>query len=422
MLRTLQQVIRSNKLASILAGGSIAVLAIAIPLTQTLGSSPHTLFTLSSGSDPKIATGDMAIWNPATYSYVAGDELSDKAGSGNVYRIEAQGDANNILGKLGRLFNVSGTPTTDPYGGADKNLHMLGSADGSGPNIVLYTSGTGDWYYSSNTFSAGVGYACPTSSDGKALPCDKPANLPKVNLPSEADARAEAARIFSATGLTVSPEDIVMDGSDTYLSASASLSVEGMQTSLTWYVTWAGPEIASASGHIMALSKAGSYDTVSPKQAVERLSDWRWTTAGGPYPVASMKSATTLATGPVAVGAPVKAESSNGSTGATSGSGSTPAGTPTTVATPPDVKPSLTPSDGATVTSLPEPTTLNITLTITASEPAMLVVYDADGNAWLVPGHRMTDDQQGIHFVIALPDGVIALPKDRPVMMYDAVN
>jgi hypothetical protein len=61
----------------------------------------------------------------------------------------------------------------------------------------------------------------------------------------------------------------------------------------------------------------------------------------------------------------------------------------------------------------PEPETL--TLTILEAESALLSVWDANGEVWLVPGWILINDQGWFGAVISLIEGVIELPKDSGV-------
>jgi hypothetical protein len=56
-----------------------------------------------------------------------------------------------------------------------------------------------------------------------------------------------------------------------------------------------------------------------------------------------------------------------------------------------------------------------VTLTVVESESALLSVWDANGEVWLVPGYIMVNDQGWFGAVIALIEGVIELPKETEV-------
>jgi hypothetical protein len=63
--------------------------------------------------------------------------------------------------------------------------------------------------------------------------------------------------------------------------------------------------------------------------------------------------------------------------------------------------------------SITEPETL--TLTILEAESALLSVWDANGEVWLVPGWILINDQGWFGAVISLIEGVIELPKETEV-------
>jgi hypothetical protein len=58
----------------------------------------------------------------------------------------------------------------------------------------------------------------------------------------------------------------------------------------------------------------------------------------------------------------------------------------------------------------PEPETL--ILTILEAESALLSVWDANGEVWLVPGWILINDQGWFGAVISVVDGVIQLPEE----------
>jgi hypothetical protein len=56
-----------------------------------------------------------------------------------------------------------------------------------------------------------------------------------------------------------------------------------------------------------------------------------------------------------------------------------------------------------------------VTLTILESESALLSIWDASGEVWLVPGYILVNDQEWFGAVISLIEGVIELPKETEV-------
>ena len=88
-------------------------------------------------------------------------------------------------------------------------------------------------------------------------------------------------KIFADLGLSVSAKDLKLDRyndpSFATLTATAAVSANGMPSSFEWNVVWANTGgIEQVSGYAVTLVDLGSVATISPKTAVERLSDSRW--------------------------------------------------------------------------------------------------------------------------------------------------
>ncbi|MFT4029253.1 MAG: hypothetical protein QM675_05200, partial [Protaetiibacter sp.] len=64
-----------------------------------------------------------------------------------------------------------------------------------------------------------------------------------------------------------------------------------------------------------------------------------------------------------------------------------------------------------------EPTPEIVTVTLDHAEATLLMLWDVDGNAWLVPGYAFetTPDQGFWISIVALVEGVIALPEPMQV-------
>jgi hypothetical protein len=78
----------------------------------------------------------------------------------------------------------------------------------------------------------------------------------------------------------------------------------------------------------------------------------------------------------------------------------------------------IEPSPSETASAEPEPTETEpapvepqvVTLTIVRAESALLGIWDAAGDVWLVPGWIMFNDEGWWSTVISLIEGIIALP------------
>jgi hypothetical protein len=58
---------------------------------------------------------------------------------------------------------------------------------------------------------------------------------------------------------------------------------------------------------------------------------------------------------------------------------------------------------------MPEPET--VVVTVDKAEATLLMMWDADGNTWLVPGFAVQQEEGWWISVVSLVEGVIALPE-----------
>jgi hypothetical protein len=47
--------------------------------------------------------------------------------------------------------------------------------------------------------------------------------------------------------------------------------------------------------------------------------------------------------------------------------------------------------------------------------PRLVMVWDADGNAWLVPGFTTKGESQWTSAIVSLIEGIIRLPEPMPI-------
>jgi hypothetical protein len=120
----------------------------------------------------------------------------------------------------------------------------------------------------------------------------------------------------------------------------------------------------------------GEFNTISAKDAVGRISDWRY--SGSIASELYSKYAPVIDMPAIAYGEPV-AESSEPATGGE------------------DVAPSM-----------PAPQVVKIE--ITKSVKAMMAIWDSAGGTWIVPGYIMIGEQNWLTPVFSLQDGVVKLP------------
>lgn len=374
--------------------GSAAVGVVALALV--VGSTPKPIIQLagmqgarSSESAASVMDGgaDKMFMPYQTFEFIPGEGLSNESGSGQVYKLVRQSNPEAVLNNVAKVFGVSGT--VKKYPGFDENNqgYFFGSSDDPwgydevNPVISLWWSGTASWNYSNP--SAYPKSVCEeTDADGNCNRWQDYKPTPEL-LPTREEAIAKAIEVFTATGLPVTEADIRVDMSEWGVSAAASLYVDGMPTNVEWYLGWSSTgQLSYAGGHSVEATAVGSFDTISAVAAVDRLSDWRW--SGSPAGVYYQKYQP-----PMAISEPMLRDGEESSSDQPVSS---------------DVSPEPLPEQPV------EPEV--VTLTVNESETALLSVWDANGEVWLVPGYIMVNEQGWISAVISLIEGVIQLPKD----------
>jgi hypothetical protein len=373
--------------------GSAAVVAVALVITST----PQPLIQLSGmqgarnseSAAAQMDVGSDKMMMPFNYfEFVAGPNLSDETGTGQVYKLVRQSTPEEVLKNVAEVFGVAGSIKRYPDFAEGNPGYFFGQSDdpwgydGENAVISLWWLGTASWNYS-NPVAFPDSVCEETDKAGNCVAYREFQPTPEL-LPTQAEALAKALEVFNATGLQVSASDIRIEISEWGVNASASMSVAGQPTNLEWYLGWSSTgEISYAGGHSVAAESMGTFDTISARAAVERLADWRW--SGSPSGLFYQRFQPRAIADP----APFRnneeplAEGSEGES---------------TIAIEPMPEP------------MPEPETL--VLTILESESALLSVWDANGEVWLVPGWILINDQGWFGAVISLIEGVIALPKE----------
>jgi hypothetical protein len=335
-----------------------------------------------------------------SYEYVAGPNLSNEGGSGQIYKLVRTGTPESVLQKIARLFEVQGSFKKFPDFSEANPGYFFGESDDPwgidsvSPIVSVWWSGTASWYYS-NPSDSSISTDC-RSIDAEGF-CEEwidPVPTPEL-LPSKSEAIAKALEVFNATGLAVTESDLRVDWSEWGGSVTAAMVVDNQPTSIEWYIGWGSDgEISYAQGHSVVAQAVGTYNTISPVQAIDRLDQWIW--YGSPpsylyekYP--AIYSDMSVRNEPL-----VDPEVSE-----------------TEVTAEP-----IEPSPSETASAVPEPTETEpapvepqvVTLTIVRAESALLGIWDAAGDVWLVPGWIMFNDEGWWSTVISLIEGIIALP------------
>lgn len=338
----------------------VAVMALPqalISLGESKGA-PGGARGMSLASDSKMAI------MPFTFEYVAGVELNDQEGDGRVYELKPEGSPEAVLERAAKAFGLKGEVRKSSYWSAENPSYFIGSEDGSSPSLSIWWNGTGNWYYSN--YIAAPEQPClrtEKAEDGSEYCAEYPEQKPTPELiPSRAEVLKEAQRIFGATGLKVSADEIAIYRDQWSASATASQKVAGQETAITWSIGFDSKgNLAWASGNSVTAVDRGEFKTISAKSAVKRLADWRWfgSPANSAYP--AMEPTDKMATLDMPAASPGEAET--------------------------------------------------IVVTINDSTSHLLQIWDKSGRSWLVPGYGLKGSNGAINFVVSLMEGVIALPE-----------
>ena len=416
----------STRVRRSLLGGVGVASAVGVVVAGTFGTMSGPLIVLAGNTSPEAmsaqsssVSADKMMMPYLSYEYVAGDNLSMSTGRGHVYRIDLVGTPESVLLSAANYFGVSGEPQKSQYFDAAWPTYVVGPEDGSEPSVMVSWSGTGSWWYS-NPAAYPEQKCLDQRRVGKGadsyIECTEYEPAITGLNPDEAESRRLASEFFTAMGVAFEPADITVMVDEWSSFASVALTIDGQKTAIEWSVSWSGNgELSWAQGNSVSIVDAGEFNTVSDVTAVDRLADWRWFGAGptdyqgGMW---AMRSSVDAGFGEVASDA-VTGESVEPT------EPTDPAVEPTEEPVPSETtEPVPTETDAPiidpTETPIPLPTEEEIpvqTITIDESQPVLLLVWDASGSAWLVPGVALTGADSWWQTVITLEEGVIQLPE-----------
>jgi hypothetical protein len=366
---------------------------------------------MDQGAD--TASGGMArdaYWGYGGRTIFSASGLSDAGGSAEAWAYDPSQVFNEAtISRVAAALGLTGAPQLQ------NGYWQVGPNDGTGPSLTLYPDGTASlsyydptkdpWQCVATTETAPVPPAAPdegtvapnettvapaepapapdeptsapddaTSSDGKVAdpgggiapePCSQRDLGPAV----QGDAAVAAARdLMSAIGVDPAGFELTAEdwGDPAGSYVSASQVVGGQRTGSSWGFSFTGAGVQSLNGAFAPVVSLGTYDVVSPAQAVERLMDPRFGSFGG---------------GPMAYADDAMMATEGGSAGVEG---------PTEPTLPPTVQP------GSPI-SWPVGE-----VTIVEARLGAAITYQMDGSAVLIPSYELTSSDGGIWSVIAV--------------------
>ncbi|MDF2807475.1 MAG: hypothetical protein K0S43_2421 [Cellulosimicrobium sp.] len=256
--------------------------------------------SLAAGSR---ATADMAypgLWGGRTVFHQ--DGLPTQGASADAWAYDAasvfsQETASRVADALG----VTGEVRED-YGS-----YVVGSADWTGPTVSLQPDGLASVSFNDPTKDPwGCVVVTPMPADGTegtGSPGTEPGSCEEPEHgapPSGAEAVESLRELLGTLGLdpagyeVVAEEQAADQGAPRATTVTASEVVEGQRTGTQWSATYSGAGLASMYGSLAPRVAIGSYEVVSPAEAVERLGDPRFG-GGGMIALARQGAAAELA-------------------------------------------------------------------------------------------------------------------------------
>ena len=373
-------------LASVASLAALAVFSTTLPQPGPTIQLASSGFAADSSAEDSMIVDDFPGWLTA-YEYTPSTDLSTDGSRGAVYELSLNGDPRARLQDFASLFGEQGRVQLEDY-----------STDFF-PSYYLQTD---DSYFSLRWHgSAMINYSskrnwlpdeCYQREEQELLQSDPDSieecrPLPVVELPSEQVLREQAYELISAAGYPGTKQDLEINRYQWGAEASAAISANGEETAIQWYVSWdQTAQISNVSGHLATIEYVGDYDTISPVEAVDRIQDGYWfgVPASSNYEEGIMES-------------DLQVSSENISE-----------------STPED----FNDSEPIPTEPFPEPGEFEeetIEVTVGSAKTVTLLLEDANGKGWLVPGYLLQTNQGWFESVISLQQGVIQPPTSETV-------
>ncbi|MFC8922621.1 hypothetical protein [Cellulosimicrobium sp. NPDC057127] len=330
---------------------------------------------------PRVTTEMIHPGYGAARTVFRQEGLSEAGGSAEAWAYDAAGVfSSQTARRVADVLGVGGD-VREEYGS-----YVVGERDGTGPTVSLQPDGLASVSFvdpAKDPWGCVVVEPAPddaTSSSGGGSADVAPvepgacAEADHGVPPSRDAAVAQLRDVMGSLGLDTEAfeyvaEDLTADqAAPRATTVTAYEVVEGQRTGASWSATFSGAGLASLYGSLAPRVPLGTYDVVSPAEAVERLDDPRFSGGG---PVALARDALDAQAVPEILPAPED---------------------PVAPTVPPTV-----PEGSAIAWPVTE-------VTITSARLGHGVQHQPDGAAVLVPAYELTDADGGTWSVLAVAD------------------
>jgi len=291
--------------------------------------------------------------------------LSDEAGNASIYEFVNNTTAEDLSAAIKKVLKIDGSFKTETYGvdtsNGTESITYYNLQSGA---INVYVSDTNNALtFNYSNADAWVMGECVKEESSSDIPgatyCVENAPV-KATLPTDKQAVTRALEVFSGLGFETTAADIVITRAEDSLYAFAPIKVDGKSTGLSWDISWGNTgKISGVNGYAVDVVKVADVATISAKDTVKRMSDYRWMASGS---AELYNAASTI--------------SSRTADSVTSG----------------EVEKQIMKIEKATA--------------------VLAVVYDSNGKMWVVPSFAMYAENDSYPLVyVSVADGVIKLPE-----------
>ena len=445
--------VRRRALWGALAALAVVAGGLAVVATGDDGS-PRLPIALGGTGEERTAApaADMAM--AAWVHYVAGDDLPLLGGDGPAYRLKGSVGSGDVE-RLARGLGLSGRPVHEDQ------VWRLATPDGT---LEVYEGGGGLWWFSSEDLSSRDADGSVSSTGGgssgsegcaaDATTCTSPdapqtppqtadampactadtppeecADSPKpdepfvppADLPTRAEAEAQARELFTTLGAAIDDAAVTVDGPYEAWFVMFEPRVDGLAASGLSYTASIGPKgkLLSAGGVVNRAEEVGTYPTLDTHGAIDRLNDGSGFGAPQPAQTEAEASApadpgeeTVTSTGDERVGPDGEPAATEPAIGCEAAAGD-PSGKDAAEDQPapegePVPLPILTPC-------YDEPPSEPVEIVLHRAERILTVIgaNDNSSDTYLVPGYRLRGDDEALVEVASVDDDSL-LPAPEP--------
>jgi hypothetical protein len=341
-----------------------------------------------NGMFDSMYPGPPGFWN--NIDVTASTVLSDQPESGTVYRVDNRGSVKSVSETLANFFDldvekIETETNSDGSGVATPDYAYL--TDGP-KTLNVYQRGVLNFhYYNLNAWAHGpclreATAKVPVDEQGTSTETSDPENTNRTycavyadvdpKFPNDKEASRQVVKLAHDLGFEVNESGIKLFHTEEMLYAVIPMMAGDQRSSFQWSVQWANSgEINSVYGYSIDIKPVAQLKTISPLQAVERIPDYRWGAVMSEhyrvFPSGHWNEKYVAREG-----------------GKASGNGKK-------------------------------------TFLVESSSLVPGSIVDSSGQVWIVPSFALYGSG-GIQCVLALPDGVIDLPKERTGEDVDVVS